>query len=348
MRPNLLLLVLGLAGGGCASCGAPASGETRVAPVVEAANAGMTPDIVALPGGSAGVTFDDLTYSPSLKRIVSLPGGTGNVDLVDPATLAITAIRGVDTSAESADEGRGLLFALNRRGHALVVIDSTTSRVVATVPLAASPDYVRWSEPTQEVWVTEPSAGQIEVLSLAAGSVIPVHAAIVPTPDGPEGLRIDGTRKRAYAHLFAGSVVSIDLAAHRVVATWATGCARSHGIPAVDEARGLVFAGCNPTKAVVLDADHDGKVLASWPLPTGETILAYAPSLGHLYVRGDPGSEVDVLGVSDDGELRLLAKLDTPRIGHGMVADDRGGIWLCDSTAGRLLRFKDNTPPSLR
>src|SRR5437660_9261985 len=58
---------------------------------------------VDLPGGSGGVGFDDIRFSTGLRRIVSAPGNTGKVDLVDPDTLDVTSIDGFTDGTESAD-----------------------------------------------------------------------------------------------------------------------------------------------------------------------------------------------------------------------------------------------------
>ncbi len=74
--------------------------------------------------------------------------------------------------------------------------------------------------------------------------------------------------------------------------------------------------------------------------------MAYSQSLRHLYLRGDPGTPIAMLAVSDAGELTLLEQVNATSKGHCMTADDRGNLWVCDWQQGRLLRFKDSHPPS--
>src|SRR5215467_12249007 len=54
----------------------------------------LQPTAVPLPDGSAGIGFDDLDYSPDLKKVIVPAGRTGNLDLIDPQTLAVTTIAG--------------------------------------------------------------------------------------------------------------------------------------------------------------------------------------------------------------------------------------------------------------
>ena len=122
------------------------------------------------------------------------------------------------------------------------------------------------------------------------------------------------------------------------------GCSGVHGIPIVDEDRGLLFAGCSSVEVVVLDVDHGGKQLDKYSLDSGTTILGYSPGLRHFYLRGDPGVPVAVLGVSDAGALSLLGTVDTKTKGHCMTADDRGHFWVCSWKPAEILRFDDPYP----
>src|SRR5262249_27543830 len=126
---------------------------------------------VSLPDGSPGIGFDDLKLSPSWGILA--PGGrTGNLALVDPATRSVATVGGFsmlpfefgghDQGPTSADEGGGFLYVTDRTTQRLHVVDPVARRIVGTAALAASPDYVRWVEPTGELWVTEPDAEQIE------------------------------------------------------------------------------------------------------------------------------------------------------------------------------------------
>src|SRR5262249_44261185 len=140
----------------------------------------------------------------------------------------------------SADEGRGVLFAIDRTAKKLDVIDPTAQTIVATAPPGADPHYVRYVEPPGEGWVTRPHAEQIEIFSLAAGAnPAPKPSAVIKVPGGPESLVIEKTRGRAYTHLWEKKTVAIDLKTRAVIAQWPNGCAGSRGI-ALDEARGFL------------------------------------------------------------------------------------------------------------
>jgi hypothetical protein len=318
----------------------PPTGECSV----EGAGAIAPPvgEPVALAGNVAG--FDDLGYSAALGRVLVAPLGAAAAYLVDPETLAVTEIGGLPAGSASITEGDGFVFVADRQASTVVILDPAAGTVVGTFDLGSRPDYLRYFAPAAELWVTEPGEDRIEVLGFTAGSPPSLaHLANIDVADGPEGLVFDVSRGRAYAHA-SGDLAVIDVAARTEMDRWTTECDGSHGIPVVDEARGLIFAGCAATGgAAVLDA-NSGTLLAGYEVGVGESLLAYAPALGHFYLRGDPGAGVDILAICDGGGMTALGKATSPQLGHALVADDRGAVWGCDAQTGEILRYKDPYP----
>lgn len=320
-------------GGGSSSVPSPPPPAPTAAPPVDNA-----PTTVDVSGGTGRAYFDDIRYSTRLGRVVVAPG-TGHVVTVDPQTLAVSTHDAPSAEAQSADEGRGMLFAAD--ASTVVAVQASTGKKIGQVGVAARADYIRWSEATSEVWVTEPGTKGIEIFSVEVDESPPVRAGRVELPGPPEGLAFDASRGRAYVHL-SGSLGAIDVKTRALVDRWDIGCSYVHGIPVVDEARGLVFAGCASAEMVVVDVAHGGRVTGRHPIKDGgASILAYSPSLHHAYLRGDPGKEVDVLDVLPDGSLKLLGTFTATEEGHCMTADDHGNVWVCDATKGALLRFRD-------
>jgi hypothetical protein len=231
----------------------------------------------------------------------------------------------------------------DRDADAILVVDPTSGTILSTFALDSNPDYVRYSRATNEIWISEPGDDRIEILSLADDGLLS-HAAFIATSGGPEGLVFDVSRRRAYGHA-SGNIAVIDVDQRKQIDSWPTGCGGSHGIPTVDEARGLVFAGCsNRGGGVMLDAD-DGREIAGYEVGEGTAILGYSPALGHFYLRGDPGRNVAVLAVCESG-MSLLGTALVSNEGHGMVADDRGNAWVCDRETGGVFRVRDPYPAS--
>src|SRR5262249_33176006 len=154
-----------------------------------------------------GIGFDDLRYSARLHRVLVPGGRSGRLNLINPDDLSVSSISGFSASGDysgghdngvtSVDESQALLYATDRTSGKLLVVDPQKAAIVATAPLAASPDYVRVVGSRKEVWVTEPNAAQIEIFRLADDGT-PTHDAVIPVSNGPESLVIDETRGRAY------------------------------------------------------------------------------------------------------------------------------------------------------
>lgn len=311
---------------------------------------------IALPQAAPGIGFDDLRFSPDLGRVLVPAGRSGRVDLITPGSNAVTAIGGFSTALSfagghdfgvtSADFGAGVVFAVDRTTGLLSVINPALQKIIASVKLGGSPDYVRWVAPTREVWVSQPDSDQIEVFTVPSGpNPIPFHAAKIAVPGGPESLVIDVTRSRAYTHLWKGATKAIDLKSRAIVATWPNGCTGSRGID-LDEKRGFLFAGCSEGKAVVLDV-ATGAITSSLANGAGVDVIAYSAGLGHFYLPGATSKTMAILGVSSKGELSLLGTVPTASGAHCATTDASGNVYVCAPDSGKILTFHDAYAPSL-
>ena len=200
---------------------------------------------------------------------------------------------------------------------------------------------MRYARIANEVWITDPGKKQIEVFSFSTTNKPTLkHSLFISVPGGPESLVIDNIRRRAYTNLWAGTTVAIDIKTHAIVAKWQNGCEGSRGI-ALDEKRWFLFVGSKEGKAVVLDLNHDGKLLSSLQAGSGIDIIGYNPELSHLYVPGGSSATMAILGVSGKGKLSLLGTIKTAKGSRCAISDDRNNVWISDPTRGRLLLLKD-------
>jgi hypothetical protein len=155
--------------------------------------------------------------------------------------------------------------------------------VLTSFTLSASPDYLRFVAATTEVWISEPSSSQIEVVAMAPGDPPSLSSvALIGIANGPESLVIDQRAERAYTHRWQSSTVVLDVKTRAIVAEWPNGCAASRGL-AVDEQRGFFFAGCLEGTLSVLDTGHDGRVLSSIARGAGFDVIGYNSTLGHVF-----------------------------------------------------------------
>src|SRR5579871_3072568 len=108
------------------------------------------PTSLAIPGGDAGIGFDDLVYAPALERVLVPAGRTGTLALVDPKSQKLEAISGFSAEksfggghgagSTSADAGGGFVFASDRGRTEVALVDVAKKKVVGTAKLEAGPD----------------------------------------------------------------------------------------------------------------------------------------------------------------------------------------------------------------
>ena len=296
-----------------------------------------SPKGIELPAGKPGIGFDDLQYSWRLKRVLVPAGRSGNLDLVDPATGKVATVIGGFSTAKAFDGGHdfgitsvadtgSVVAVTDRSSDEIVLVDPERTKITKRAKLAGGPDYVRFVRVTNELWVTEPDADQIEVFSADLKSL-----AKIAVKGGPESLAISGGI--AYTHLWDGATVEIDVGKRAITATYKNGCSGSRGI-AVDECAGLVFAGCADGKVTVL---RKGKILAELKPVDGMDIIAYSPTKKHLYLSGSKSADLAIVAVDDDGALKLLGKGAGASGGHCVTTDDAGHAYVCDPRGGRLV-----------
>ncbi len=308
---------------------------------------------LAIPNGAGGIGFDDLGFSPELRKVIVPAGRTGKVILIDPESKQMEEIGGFSSQTSfgggrgegvtSADAGRGGIFAPDLDEKTLDLVDPVSKKIVAKTRLAAGPDYVRYVAATNEVWVTEPRALQIEIFMLPQrGFPEPVHAATISIPKGPESLAIDNRRGRAYTNLWTDTTLAIDLHQRAVVAQWKNGCHGSRGL-AIDRARGFLFVGGKEGTLEILSS-KDGHQLGEAASGDGVDIIAYAPSLHHAYLPGAGSATMAVIGISASGKPTVLTTVTTAKGSHCVTTDDLNNAYICDPRNGQLLIFHDSLP----
>ena len=367
---NTWYIVLGLVWTTASGCSAASkAGGAAALDAADAAVGGQAKDLpdgpVMLPRGAPGIEFDDIQFGPGLRKVIVPAGRTGSVVLIDPDTSALIEIKGLQGSdkytpvpgtgtvragtrygSTSATEAGEYVAALDCTAKTLNILDPVAASIVASVTLGGASDYVHYVPSMHELWVTNPSASRIDLYSLpASGKPTPVRVGSFAVTGGPESLAIDEARGHAYTNTFLGGKTDvIDLKTKKVVETWSNGCVLALGVT-MDEERGFAFVSCGDRgDVVVLDVKNHGAILSRLNGGQGTNILAYSPSLGHVYSASGNTKEVFVMAVADSGKLTLLGKLPGADRGFSVAADDRGHVWVIDPDHGRVLRGTDHFP----
>ena len=323
---------------------ADASTATATATVSATATATATapvpvPSSITL-STTGGIGFDDLVFAPIARRVLLPAAASGEIAEVDPDTFAVTRLQAFpatehayqsgrhDSGVTSIAEGEGRFYATDRNSMTVVALDAKSGQKQAESKLAAEPDYVRFT--SKEVWVTEPSAGQIEVFTPELK-----HVTTFAVPGGPESLVVDAPHGVAYANLWHAKSVALDLASHAIRETYESGCQKSRGL-ALDPAWGLLFVGCNEGKVQVVDLGQK-KTVASAPAADGIDIIDYDRAHHRLFAPGARSATMSVFDVAQNGSLTLAATVPVVRGAHCVVLDDHGRAWVCDPDGGKAL-----------
>ena len=197
---------------------------------------------------------------------------------------------------------------------------------------------MRYVAPTNEVWVTEPGQGQIEVFTLgASATAAPTHSTTIGVSGGPESLEIDVAGKRAYTHSMSATI-GIDVTAHSVVSTWPNGCATSRGL-AVDPTNHWVISACEEGMVVVLSTQ--GATIGTAMVGAGVDQIAYDAQRTRLYVPGPAAGAMSVVQLGANGAPKVLGSVDTASDAHCAVTNGGGSVYVCAPSRGALLFITD-------
>lgn len=314
-----------------------------------------TTQVLQLPGGEAGIGFDDLQYAPLLKKILVPGGRSGRLFLISTSSRQVSFIGGFTSKATyagghgdgttSACEREGLIYATDRGSRSVKIVDPSAGRIIGGVRLSNSPDYVRCRPDVPEIWVTEPSKELIEILALGEDGRSAKLSGSMMIQGGPESLVLDPQRGRAYTHTWKGTTYVVNLKTRAVIGTWSNGCEGSRG-GALDGEKGLLFVGCGEGKAVAIDVTT-GKVVSSLKAGSGVDGIAFAAGLAHLYVPGGGSADLSILGVSGSGQLSLLDKVKTGPGAHTAAFDPEWQrVYIGLPEHGQVLIVEDSHEPS--
>jgi DNA-binding beta-propeller fold protein YncE len=335
------------------------------------------------------ISYDDFTYDSHLHRVIIPAGETGQVALIDPTNLQAELITGFSRQVDPADPiigtsavavAGGFLYGLDQETMSIKTIDLSTGNLVASTPVRAAPDYIRFVSATNEVWVTEKNSNQIEIFTISADNPpVPQSTGVISIPNGPEALVIDDQRGLAFTNRpNQGLTDVIQVMTHTVIAHWGNGCSSARGM-AVDENDGYLIVACEEGKLVVMDINNDGYQITSQNYGGELDSVAYNPNLHHVYLPSSasglvaifqlqtlqvtpeptlanpPGTTPAVSLNTDPGatqllelktSLLLLGTADTDVKARCVTTDEYNNIWVCDPNNGQVFFIHDAFPDS--
>ncbi len=335
------------------------------------------------------VSFDDIAYDAHLRRVIIPAGETGQVALIDPTNLQVQLLSGFSRQADPANPVIGAsavavagnyLYGLDQESKSIKTIELNSGNLVASTPLQAAAEYIRFISATNELWVTERGLNQIEIFSTSGDdSPAPVSSGAIPVPNGPEGLIIDDQRGLAFTNRPDQSLTDvIQVMTHRVIGQWGNGCTSAKGM-AIDENDGYLMVACEEGKLVLMDINNDGYQVTSQNYGGGLDFVAYNPNLHHVYLPSSASGVVAIFQLQKlpatlepahpypsvatpvassaaatspmpmadrKTSLLLLGTADTDLKAKCVTTDEINNIWVCDPNDGQVFVIHDTFPDS--
>ena len=318
---------------------------------------------IPLPGASGVVSLDYFAYDRSTGKLWVPASNTGNVDVIDENSDAVSQVSGFKTGEvelrgrkvplgpTAVSIGDGVVYIGNRGDSSLCVIDAQSLKREGCLEVAlpsagpsAAPDAVVYIAATKELWITTgaPPIGvasadrTIQVFDASKPSHLKLKLKI-PLDGSAEGYAVDNQSGVFYTNIEeAGKTVAIDVRSHKVVSTW-----KVHddlqGL-ALDSARGFLFVACGD-HVVSLDIAHGGRVADSLVTGAGLDNIDFSSEKKLLYAAASVTATLSIIEVGDDGKFRLKALVPTVKGARGVVAGKGETAYLIDPAEGRILKL---------
>ena len=317
---------------------------------------------IPLPGASGVVSLDYFAYDRSTGKLWVPASNTGNVDVIDENSDAVSQVSGFKTGEvelrgrkitlgpTAVSIGDGVVYIGNRGDSSLCVIDAQTLKrekclqvAPASAGPAAAPDAVVYVSATKELWVTTgappigvPAADKaIQVFDVSEPRDVKSKTKI-PLDGSAEGYAVDNQRGVFYTNIEeAGKTVAIDVRSHKIIGEW-----KVHddlqGL-ALDSARGFLFVACGD-HVVSLDVAHGGRVVDSLVTGPGLDNIDFSSDQKLLYAAASVTATLSIIDVGDDGKFHLKALVPTVKGARGVVAAKDETAYLIDPAEGRILK----------
>lgn len=229
--------------------------------------------------GAHGVAID-----PNTHRGYATSGRTNSVLVFDTQTLKAVGdpiAVGERPDAIAFEPVTKRVFAFDAGGNAASIIDTTSGKVVMTVPLGSNPE-TGVADGAGHMWVNLEGSSEIAEINAADGTVM-VRTSLAPG-DGPTGLAYDAKTGRLFAGCGNKTMVVVDGRTGKVVTTLPVG----EGVDAdgFDPLHGLAFAsnGRDGTLSVVGTSGAQLAVLNTVPTHVGARTMAVDSATGAVFV----------------------------------------------------------------
>jgi DNA-binding beta-propeller fold protein YncE len=305
-----------------------------------------------LPKVTPPASLDYLAYDAKNDRVWVPEGKTGSVAIYDVVAGTFSRVEGFKTAEREVRGtkramgpsavaiGDGVAYIGDRADGEVCAVDLGAPKLGKCSKLAAPSDGVAYVAAAKEVWVTTPKQDAIVVLDASKPATL-APKTTVKLEGAPEGYASDDTRGLFFTNLEdKDKTIVIDVKTHKPKATWSPGCGSDgpRGI-AADAARGFVYVACTD-HVVVLDASHDGAVLAKLDTGAGVDNIEWFAARRLLYVAAGKDAKLTVAQIDDHGQPAVVATGETNQGARNAVVDAHGNAYVADALDAAILVFR--------
>jgi DNA-binding beta-propeller fold protein YncE len=268
-------------------------------------------------GGAA--TFDYLNVDSGAKRLYVTHGT--EVVVIDTAAGTVVGriqagprIHGI---ALVGDRG----YITNGGDATLSIVDLKTLQVLNKVTTdpnnpQANPDAITYEPKQKEIYAFNHTGKSAAALDAATGKL----NALIPLSGIAEAGQADPALGRVYVNIEdTNSVDVIDVASHKVIATWPVAPATSPTGMAIDLAAHRIFVGGGPN-TVMLDG-QSGKVIASLPICAGTDATWFDPATKTVFSSCGGGNGAVTIGRVNGDTMTVVQTVETVRGARTMAFD---------------------------
>ncbi|HEX8915976.1 MAG TPA: hypothetical protein VF796_26750 [Humisphaera sp.] len=210
-------------------------------------------------------------------------------------------------------------FSTNGQENKASVVDLETLKTVMKVPTGANPDALLYEPKSGEVWTFNGRGRSATAFDAKTGKVV---ADAIPLDGKPETGVADPEANRIYVNLEDKNAVAvIDVAAHKVVATWPIAPGTAATGMAIDVKLHRLVIGCGNSKVVLMDSTN-GNIVGTAECGHGVDAAAFDPETHLAFVSAGGSGTVTVARVEAD-KLTVVQTLTTERGARTMTVDPK-------------------------
>ena len=226
-----------------------------------------------------------IALAPDLHRGFTSNGATDSVtafDLASLKTLQQGQVSGHNPDAIVYEAQGRHVFTFNGRSKDISVLDATTLKVVATIPVPDKPEFAQ-DDHAGHIFVNiESDPGQMVVIDTRKLAIQATWS--LPGCDSPSGLALDRAHRRLFS-VCDGNVMAVTNAdTGAQVAKVAIG--KGPDAAAYDEQRGIVYSSNGEGTLSVIKQTSPDRYTVQQTLKTqaGARTMALDPANGHVYL----------------------------------------------------------------